>query len=258
MRRLFSVAILTGTGLFASVACNNLAFSQASTGTKSSQQASQLKPNLTFKAGSNGNIGNKDVYLGNLSDQISLQAKNLQDLKSQIADIQKKIEQNSRLISYLNSQLLQVQVGSKLSITEKPILPKQPDSSKDGKKPLMNSSQSALYNHAYDLLNQNKYKAAIDAFNLFLQKYPKTTNASEINYLLGQLYLITDNNDYAISSFKKVAEGSSRKPEAMLQVGKLYLVNGDAAHAKQFLEKVVKDYPKSDAAEHAQVWLKTM
>ena len=257
MRRLFSVAILTGTGLLASVACNNLAFSQTSTGTKSAQ-ASQVKPNLTFKAESNGNADAKDSPLSNLSDQVSLQGNDLNDLKLQMAVVQKKIDQNSRLISYLNSQLLQVQVGSKLSITEKPNLPKEFAKSKDGQKSLMDSSQSALYNHAYDLLNQNKYKAAIDTFDSFLQKYPKTVYINEINYLLGNLYLITDNNDYAISSFKKVKPDSSHGPEAMLQVGKLYLINGDAAHAKQFLEKVVKDAPKSDAAEHAKVWLKAM
>jgi tol-pal system protein YbgF len=257
MRGLFSGVILIGAGLLAGVACNNLAFSQASTGSKS-VHASQVNPNLTFKAESNGNSDAKDSYLGNLSDQVSLHGKDLKALKSQIAAIQKKIDQNSRLISYLNSQLLQVQVGSKLSITEKPSLPKEPDISKDGKKPLMGASQSALYNHAIDLLNQNKYKPSIDAFNSFLQKYPKTTYVNEIYYLLGQLYLMTDNNDYAISSFKKVGADSTNRPEAVLQVGKLYLLNGDAAHAKQFLERVVKDYPKSDAAEHAKAWLKTM
>ena len=119
MRGLFSGVVFIGAGLLASVACNNLAFSQTSTGTKSAQ-SSQVKPNLTFKAESNGNYDVQDGYLSNLSDQVSLQGKDLKTLKSQVAAIQKKIDQNSRLISYLNSQLLQVQVGSKLSITEKP------------------------------------------------------------------------------------------------------------------------------------------
>ena len=56
----------------------------------------------------------------------------------------------------------------------------------------------------------------------------------------------------------RYSEGSAKSPDAMLQIGRLYLLNGDAAHAKQFLEKVVKEYPKSSAAEHAKTWLKTM
>ena len=91
-----------------------------------------------------------------------------------------------------------------------------------------------------------------------MKKYPKSPIVGEVYYLLGQLYLLTDNNDYAISSFKKVPGSSPRAADAMLQVGKLYIVGGDAAHAKQSLDEVIKNHPKSVAAEHAKVWLKTM
>jgi tol-pal system protein YbgF len=248
MQKIFLKTILISAGFLSNIACNHLVFAQDLSQEPSSSQSSVALPK---------DLDITKVSLGNLSEQVSLQRHDLKDLKSQITDVKKKINYNSRLIDYLNTQLMQIQIGSKLTAAKNHLLP-QDLGAKHGKKDQSKISEDSLYNKAFNLLSMNKHKKAIAAFNSFLEKNPKTIHANEINYLLGQLYLITDNNDYAMSSFKKVTSDYPKAPEAVLQVGRLYLLNGDAAHAKQFLEKVMKSYPESDAADHAKHWLNTM
>ena len=117
-----------------------------------------------------------------------------------------------------------------------------------------------MYQKAYGLLIKKQYADAVKAFQVFVQKYPRSPRATDAAYWLGELYLTQGHPDLASQQFRVVIRDtqSLKRPDALVALGTIYLASGDNAHAKESFERVLKEYPRTQAAEMAQSRLKQM
>ena len=73
--------------------------------------------------------------------------------------------------------------------------------------------------------------------------------------------MVNAQSDVAAKEFRMVIDAfpsSDKAPASMRELGEIFLANGDSQHAKQMLQKVVKEYPDTAAAVLAQKTLDTM
>lgn len=114
------------------------------------------------------------------------------------------------------------------------------------------------YQAAFQLLKAKQYNEAIEAFETFNKKFPNDLNIANVDYFLGQLYLLQGQANPAINFFKRfIARYSqdARVPDAMLQCGLAYFAKGDKQAAMDTFEKIIQQYPDSKAAQAAQARL---
>ena len=114
------------------------------------------------------------------------------------------------------------------------------------------------YLAAYELVKQRRFDDAINAMQIFTQKYPKGGYTANAQYWLGELYLAKNNYPKAIEHFEIVLTqfpSSTKTAASMLKVGYAYAEKGDKAEAKKRLQQVVSTYPNTQTAKLAHVKL---
>ncbi|WHL24786.1 MAG: tol-pal system protein YbgF [Candidatus Blochmannia vicinus] len=105
------------------------------------------------------------------------------------------------------------------------------------------------------VLEKKQYNQAIEAFQNFIKKYPKSIYQSNSHYWLGQLYYNKGNKDDASYHFALVVKNypkSIKASDALLKIGIIMQETEQKDKAKTIYRQVGKLYPNSDAAKQAQ------
>lgn len=121
--------------------------------------------------------------------------------------------------------------------------------------------EEKAYQTAYDLLRAKKYNEAKVALQKFVKKYPNSSYSVNAHYWLGELNLLQNHPDAAISEFNKVLKGNptkSKLADATLKIGFAYYDKGEWAQARTQLQSVTQDYPGTTAAQMATARLQQM
>ena len=107
------------------------------------------------------------------------------------------------------------------------------------------------YDAALALALGKKYDEALDAFAAFLVKWPDHPNADNATYWRGECYFAKGEYAHAAEQF----EGSvarfpfgNKAPDSLLKLGATYEKMGDADRSRQAIERLTRDYPRSEAA----------
>ena len=116
-------------------------------------------------------------------------------------------------------------------------------------------TEQASFDVALREFGEGHYPQAINSFRQFLQKYPASSLASEVQYWLGESYYVT--RDYAAAKESFIDLGlrypnSERLPDALLKLGYLYEILGDISRAQEVLQKLLQVYPDTQAASLAR------
>lgn len=123
------------------------------------------------------------------------------------------------------------------------------------------NKEQAAFDGAMDLYRAGDYGEAATSISAFLTLYPNSVLAPTAQFYLGSSYYAQKKYREAIPVLKTMAgkfPDHPRAPDALLVVaGSEFELNSRAA-AKATLQKIVKDYPDSAAAEAAQKRLKLM
>ncbi len=115
------------------------------------------------------------------------------------------------------------------------------------------------FDKALDLFKAKKYDDAILAFKEFKNKY-KTSKfipdsifyLAESYYAKGEYDKAIINYDYLVNTYQK----SDKVPMATYKEGLAFIKMGDKIDGNYLLQKVLKQYPKSEAAKLARKYLK--
>jgi tol-pal system protein YbgF len=103
--------------------------------------------------------------------------------------------------------------------------------------------------------------ASARGFREFLRDYPNGALAPNAWYWLGESYYVTQNYPIALQSFDTLLRdfpGSAKAPDALLKRGFAQVELGDARAGAATLNRVVNEYPGSDAARLATSRLRTL
>jgi tol-pal system protein YbgF len=117
--------------------------------------------------------------------------------------------------------------------------------------------EEGMFRESRTLLFDNEYASAEAAFGAFLKKYPKSKNAHEAQYMLGDALLYQNRYGEAVSAYEKLLNSypnSSNGAMAMAKLGRSLRLMNKKTEACQVLALLPKQFPKASnqAKETAQ------
>jgi tol-pal system protein YbgF len=120
--------------------------------------------------------------------------------------------------------------------------------------------EGEAYRSAYALVRGQEFDAAVSAFSSFLDRFPAGRYAPNAHYWLGELYLVVDPPDpeSARQSFMLLLDqypGNAKIPDALYKLGRVHFIKGNSDRAREFLNRVQREYPESSAARLASDFL---
>jgi tol-pal system protein YbgF len=114
------------------------------------------------------------------------------------------------------------------------------------------------YNAALATYRSREHGQAVLDFIDFIAKHPKHPLAGNAQYWIGEAYWAQRDYRQALVEFEKVAEyGPGKAPDALVKIGLCHARLRDASRAEQAWQRVIREYPKSDAAGLARSLLRT-
>jgi len=120
-------------------------------------------------------------------------------------------------------------------------------------------SEAQLYVLAKQAFDQEDLEGAREGFEKLLQRYPKSENADNSQFWIGEIYYREKWYEKAILEYQKVIETyptGNKVQSALLKQGLAFLNLGDKANARLILNELVNKYPKSSEAGIARTKLK--
>ncbi len=122
-------------------------------------------------------------------------------------------------------------------------------------------SEQAEFDAALGELREGRYQEAATGFQRFLSAYPTGRLAGDAQYWLGESYYVRQDYDAAKEAFINMGlhyPQSARLPDTLLKLGYIYGEQGDAARAREVLQKLVQVYPDTQAANLAERRLQSL
>jgi tol-pal system protein YbgF len=116
------------------------------------------------------------------------------------------------------------------------------------------ADEQAAYASAFAALRSGNYVESARGFQAYLSQYPSGALAPNAWYWLGESYYVTQNFPIALQSFENLLSqfpGSAKAPDALLKRGYCQLEMGQAGPGAQTLNRVINEYPGTDAARLA-------
>ena len=129
-------------------------------------------------------------------------------------------------------------------------------SGKQGKHKLSEDDRYRAAKQAYD---NGDFNAARDEFHKFIKEYPKSKNADNAQFWIGETYYREKWYEKAILEYQKVIEKypkGNKITASLLKQGFAFLNLGDKVNARLILSELIKKYPKSNEAKIAERKLK--
>lgn len=138
------------------------------------------------------------------------------------------------------------------------------DSIQQGKalnKNTLNGSTKLQYNRAHSLLIAKKFNEAEKQFKIIVDTCPEHPLAVNALYWMGECRYSVKDYKGSIDIFKQLVEtypNGRKVPDALLKTAYAYLSLNDTDNAREYLKKVVMQFPFSPAGEKAELKLKSL
>lgn len=119
----------------------------------------------------------------------------------------------------------------------------------------------AEYQRFYDALRAGNHSYAVTGFKNFIERFPGHDYADNAQYWLGEAYYDQKRFKPAAIEFRKVIDnhpGGNKVPDALLKLAFCNMKLGDSKGARELLQQVVRQYPKSNPAAIAGQKLKEL
>jgi len=138
-----------------------------------------------------------------------------------------------------------------------PIQPVQPQVAPPAPAASRAANPEQEYNAALATFRSREHGQAVLDFIDFIAKYPKHTLAGNAQYWIGEAYWAQRDYRQALVEFDKVSEyGPGKAPDALVKIGLCHARLRNASRAEQAWHRVIREYPKSEAAALAQSLLR--
>ena len=125
--------------------------------------------------------------------------------------------------------------------------------------PKKEPTEDELYKSAKQAFDQGDSQTARKYFQEVIERYPKSENADNAQFWIGEIYYREKWYEKAILEYQKVIEkypDGNKVPAALLKQGLAFHNIGDMPNSRHILEDLIKKYPKSNEAKIAREKLK--
>ncbi|RLB89027.1 MAG: tol-pal system protein YbgF [Deltaproteobacteria bacterium] len=198
-----------------------------------------------------GQIENSRYDMRRRTETLALsQEKNEQRLKALEESLRRGLDRIIQLEQYLG-----MEPSGKVDYAEA-----TPPGLEKGKTKLRKTPDE-LYTEAKQQLDSGKYESARELFLAFLKQYPKSENADNAQFWIGEIYYREKWYEKAILEYQKVIENypkGNKIRSALLKQGFAFFNLGDKTNARLILKELVRKYPRSNEAKIARKKLKVL
>ena len=192
---------------------------------------------------------------------------NLQELSSRVDNVSQIASQNSVEIEKLKMKINSLS-SKKTSVAPTPTTTPTQETTTQ---PTMTESPTALtdedlYRKALDAYRQQDFDRARQLFTELLDKYPYSKFYDNALFWIGQTYYREGKYDKAIEYFDKIinecdagtAPDCNKMPMALLKKAYSLIYLGEKDKAKELLERILREFPDSEAYDLAKRKLETL
>lgn len=137
--------------------------------------------------------------------------------------------------------------------------PPAPRGERPREAPARAESPEQAYAAALATFRAREHGQAVLDFLDFIAKHPRHPLVANAQYWIGEAYYVQRDYRQAMAEFQKVPEvapGSAKAADALLKIGLCQRNLRDEARARQTWQRVVRDFPQSEAAVKARGFLK--
>ena len=123
------------------------------------------------------------------------------------------------------------------------------------------ASDQTLYQEAKKAFDEGKMEAARKGFEKLIASYPKSQQADNAQFWIGETYYIEKWYEKAILEYQKVIENypsGNKIPAALLKQGLSFLNIGETNNARLLLKELVAKYPGTNEAGIAKQKLESL
>lgn len=196
-----------------------------------------------------------------LADQIG---RNLLDLTAQIERLRKELAEMRGQNEVLAREVAELQRRQKdlaQGVDERVRKLEPQKVSLDGKEFLADADEKRQYDDAIALLRTGDFDKTAAALAAFLKRYPTSGYGESARFWLGNAYYGKRDYKEAIATFRAFVAGSpehARAPEALLALANSQAEAKDVRGARKTIDDLIKQYPKSEAAQAGRERLATL
>ncbi|MGJ0485872.1 MAG: tol-pal system protein YbgF [Methylomicrobium sp.] len=122
-------------------------------------------------------------------------------------------------------------------------------------------SEDQEYKQAYDDLRNGRTTQSIEEFKAYLSRNSSGPLSGNAQYWLGEAYRVNQDFSSSRTALLKVLEShpdSPKVPDALLKLGYIEIDLNNKPKASEYLNRVVNDYPNTNAARLAAKKLQTL
>lgn len=133
--------------------------------------------------------------------------------------------------------------------------PRSPEAVDGGGRKEALEAPDALYRKAHELLAAGNLAGARMVFLKIADVFPDYVLVDNALYWAAETYYSERDFIRAIAGFKEVElkyPNRNKAPDAVLKIGLAYMETGDIERGREYLDKVMKKYPGSEAADTAK------
>ena len=130
---------------------------------------------------------------------------------------------------------------------------------KTGKQAKQKLSENDVYRSAKQAYDKGDFNTAREGFLKLLKEFPKSENADNAQFWIGEIYYREKWYEKAILEYQKVIEKypkGNKVTASLLKQGFAFFNLGDKSNARLILSELIKKYPKSNEAKIAERKLK--
>lgn len=198
-------------------------------------------------------------------DENAKQAKQMEQMRGSMLDLSNQIDQlkgemaqlrgqQDTTTRQLNDTIAKVAAGQKdLSARLAPLEPMQVQIG--GKTVTVQPAEKAAFDQAMTVFRSSDFAGAAVQFKAFGDQYPSSPYMGEARYWLANSYFGAQNYKEAVAAFQGLITAQpdgDRVPEALLGLANSQAQLKDVHGARLTLKKLIKNYPKSEAAQAAR------
>ena len=169
--------------------------------------------------------------------------------------LEKQLAKLSEINDSNKKRLQQIEKFLDIESTETDAQVKAVPQTKPGNQNKKSLSEDDLYKTAKQAFDKLDFDTARERFERFIQKYPKSRNADNAQFWIGEIYYREKWYDKAILEYEKVIQKypkGNKVKDALLKQGYAWNNIGEKSNARIVLKELIKKYPGTNQAKIAK------
>ena len=168
----------------------------------------------------------------------------------------KQLDRIEQMVSSTKDRIIHIEQYLNLETTESELKLEKGTHTKSDIPSKKELSADKIYKSAKQAFAQSDFETAREEFQQLLQLYPKSPQADNAQFWLGETYYREKWYEKAILEYQKVIEKypkGNKVPASLLKQGLAFSGLGDKANTRLILTELVKKYPKPVAANPGSI-----